>query len=102
MKITYLKIVVALFLLVSCEERGQKVNNVNYPSQTDDYNVRFLFEVDGIRVYKFYHGGEAVFFTNTNGKTEYTKSSTNGRYPTSKKVECICNKNRGEQWNITK
>ena len=102
MKITYLTIVVALFLLVSCEERAQKVNNVNYPSQTDDYNVRFLFEVDGIRVYKFYHGGEAVFFTNTNGKTEYTKSSTNGRYPTSKKVECICNKNRGEQWNITK
>ena len=97
MKITYLTIVVALFLLVSCEERGQKVNNVNYPSQTDDYNVRFLFEVDGIRVYKFYHNGKEVFFTNTNGKTEYTKSSTNGRYPTSKKVECICNKNRGEQ-----
>ena len=92
MKITYLTIVVALFLLVSCEERGQKVNNVNYPSQTDDYDVRFLFEVDGIRVYKFYHGGEAVFFTNTNGKIEYTKSSTNGRYHTSKKVECVCNK----------
>ena len=101
MKITYLTIVVALFLFVSCEERGQKVNNVNYPSQTDDYNVRFLFEVDGIRVYKFYHGGEAVFFTNANGETEYTKSSKNGRYPTSKKVECICNKNRREQWNIT-
>ena len=76
MKITYLTIVVALFLLVSCEERGQKVNNVNYPSKTDNYNVRFLFEVDGIRVYKFNYGNSEVFFTHTNGRTEHNQSYT--------------------------
>ena len=93
MKITYLTIVVALFLLVSCEERGQKVNNVNYPSKTDNYNVRFLFEVDGIRVYKFNYGNSEVFFTNTNGETEHNQSYTiGGKIYTNKKIKCICNK----------
>ena len=93
MKITYLTIVASLILFASCEERGQKVNDVNYPDQTDNYNVRFLFEADGIRVYKFSYNDKVVFFTNTNGKTEYTQSYTiGGKIYTSKKIECICNK----------
>ena len=94
--IIYLMIVASLSLFVSCEESGQKVNNVNYPSKTDNYNVRFLFEVDGIRVYKFSYNDKVVFFTNTNGKTEYTKSYTNGKVHQSKRIECICNKEGGE------
>ena len=96
MKITYLTIVVSLLLLVSCKESGQKVNDVNYPDQTDNYNVRFLFEADGIRVYKFSYNDKVVFFTNTNGKTEYTKNYTNGKVHQSKRIECICNKEGGE------
>ena len=71
--IIYLMIVASLSLFVSCEESGQKVYNVNYPSKTDNYNVRFLFEVDGIRVYKFNYGNSEVFFTNANGKPNITK-----------------------------
>ena len=91
--IIYLMIVTFLSLFVSCEESGQKVNNVNYPSKTDNYNVRFLFEVDGIRVYKFNYGNSEVFFTNTNGETEHNQSYTiGGKIYTNKKIKCICNK----------
>ena len=102
MKIIYLSIVVSLFFLVSCEEIGQKLNNVNYPNQTDDYDVRFLFEVDGVRVYKFYDRGHDVYFTNTNGKIVYTESHPNGNIYTSKTIECICNKEGCEEWNTMK
>ena len=86
-------IVTSLSLFVSCEESGQKVNNVNYPSKTDNYNVRFLFEVDGIRAYKFNYGNSEVFFTNTNGETEHNQSYTiGGKIYTNKKIKCICNK----------
>ena len=91
--IIYLMIVTFLSLFVSCEESGQKVYNVNYPSKTDNYNVRFLFEVDGIRVYKFKYGNSEVFFTNANGKTEHNQSYTiGGKIYTNKKIECMCNK----------
>ena len=90
--IIYLMIVTSLFLFASCEESGQKVYNVNYPSKTDNYNVRFLFEVDGIRVYKFNYGNSEVFFTNANGKTEHNQSYTiGGKIYTNKKIKCICN-----------
>ena len=102
MKIIYLSIVVSLFFLISCEGGGQKVNNVKYPNQTDNYDVRFLFEVDGVRVYKFYNRGNEVYFTNTNGKTVYTESHTNGKIYTSETIECICNKEVSEEWNTTK
>lgn len=38
-----------------------------------DYNVVFLFEYDGIKVYRFkeYCGGDYVYFTNANGRTYY-------------------------------
>ena len=38
-----------------------------------DYNVVFLFEYDGIKVYRFqeYWGGDYVYFTNANGTTYY-------------------------------
>ena len=86
-------IVTSLFLFFFCEESGQKVNNVNYPSKTVNYNVRFLFEVDGIRVYKFNYGNSEVFFTNANGKTEHNQSYTIvGKIYTNKKIKCICNK----------
>ena len=86
-------IVASLFLFASCEESGQKVYNVNYPSKNDNYNVRFLFEVDGIRFNKYNYVNSEVFFTNTNGKTEHNQSYTiGGKIYTNKKIKCICNK----------
>ena len=41
-----------------------------------DYKVKYLFERDGCRVYRFYDRGEYVYFTNCTGEITY-RDSTN-------------------------
>lgn len=71
--------------LTGCEEdpRG-KISTVQQPKEDIDYQVTFLFEVDGVKVYRFYDKGRRVYFTNANGKTEYNYTTThrNSKYGT--------------------
>ena len=63
--------------LTGCGERDQrgKVSLEQQPKTEKDYEVTFLFEVDGVKVYKFYDD-KWVYFTNANGKTEYSYTTT--------------------------
>ena len=37
------------------------------PKNNDTYNVSYLFEHEGCKVYRFYDNGHYVYFTNCNG-----------------------------------
>lgn len=54
-----------------------------------DYNVSFLFEHDGCKVYRFTDGGENIYFTSCNGETSKVQTDTAGV----KRMQTI-NKNR--------
>lgn len=67
MKKKILLILVAILMVVTgCEKKGEKVE-VESQSE-DDFNVEVLFEVDSIRVYRFYDCGEHYYFTNKDNK----------------------------------
>lgn len=91
-----------LLLLAGC-------NGVNGPGSvqpseqsdtTKNYNVRFLFEVDGIRVYSFFDD-RTVYFTNTAGQIGYEYSTTrrNGKHTSTSThyVETLCNSSERPQ-----
>lgn len=73
-KIIFLLTLVFSMFLTGCEKAGTQV-------QTDgakhDFDVQFLFETDGVKVYRFFDAGEYIYFTNANGKTSYV---TGGKY----------------------
>lgn len=90
------KILLSIFavaLLSGCKGNGERVQ----PTQSaDNYRVELLFEVDGVKVYRFYDG-RTVYFTNANGKCRYTDEQVicNGKTTTviSTDVETMCNAN---------
>lgn len=85
MKASRLIIVIALLaMFASCLRQGDPVIPIE---SKDDFKITYLFEVDGIKVYRFYDGGRFIYFTNKVGNIEYT--NINGRQ--SYKVQTICN-----------
>jgi hypothetical protein len=55
-----------------------------------DYEISYLFEHDGCKVYRFFDLGNAVYFTSCNGETNYMADSIT----TIKNTTRIKNKNR--------
>ena len=51
-----------------------------------DYNVVFLFEYNGVKVYRFRDTEtyQCVYFTNANGNTYYEYIQQNGKYNSTK------------------
>lgn len=72
-----MKKLIILFLLgislLSCKKQG---NQVYVSKSLDNFEVSLLFEVDSIRVYRFYDCGRHVYFTSRPGKTSYNGKST--------------------------
>ncbi len=55
------------------------------PKNNSTYNVSYLFEYEGIKVYRFYDNGRYVYFTNCNGEvTSISNDSTQIRTQTIK------------------
>lgn len=48
----------------------EQIRKQEYEQRLKDYDVKFLFECDGVKVYRFYDG-RYVYFTNANGMTYY-------------------------------
>ncbi len=73
-KFTLVLALASLMILTGCTKAGTQV-------QTDgakhDFDVQFLFETDGVKVYRFFDAGEYIYFTNSNGMTSY---KTSGKY----------------------
>ncbi len=63
------------------------------PDSTLNYDVKFLFEVEGVRVYRFFDNGNCIYFTNTTGRTSYDYTRVGGNIVTTEHVETICNGN---------
>ena len=73
-------LVAAIFLLLilaSC--RIQKPISRQEADNNKTYNVQYLFEHDGCKVYRFYDRGRFVYFTNCRGEAISTTDSTTVR-----------------------
>ena len=60
--------------LVSCYGNGIEKTKTN----NDDYDVTYLFEKDGIKVYRFYDGLNYHYFTSC-GETISTQTNRSGK-----------------------
>ena len=65
-------------------------------SDNPSYEVRKLFTVDGVTVYRFYDGGRCIYFTNGNGVVQYTHSQCvkagKSCVPIKRNVVTLCNR----------
>lgn len=91
------KILLSIFavaMLSGCNGDGDRVQTLQ---SSDNFRVEFLFEVDGVKVYRFRDGLRDVYFTNTNGKCGYTDEQviSNGKTSmvVSTDIETMCNAN---------
>lgn len=68
----------------------EQIRKQEYEQRLKDYNVTFLFECDGVKVYRFLDCNELVYFTNTNGMTKYQYTTRSGRFShTTHRVQSI-------------
>ena len=91
-KISTIAILLFAALMVSgCDPSSKPVESDN-PS----YEVRKLFTVDGVTVYRFYDGGRCIYFTNGNGVVQYTHSQCvkagKSCVPIKRNVVTLCNR----------
>lgn len=74
----------------------EQIRKQEYEQRLEDYNVVFLFECNGVKVYRFRDGwdGDYVYFTNANGTTyyEYTKRTSMHSHKTIKVQSLNTNK----------
>lgn len=56
----------------------EQIRKQEYEQRLKDYYVRFLFECNGVKVYRFHDGGEDVYFTDANGMTYYQYTTRTG------------------------
>lgn len=79
-----------MLLFYGCNGKGEQI----IPNETNDnFNVEFLFEVDGVKVYRFEDRGKSIYFTNTNGKCEYTYYNYTGKMLEPIRIQTLCNFN---------
>lgn len=74
-------------LLCGCRKEAQ----ATYSTTNNEIKVDFLFEVDGVRVYRFVDAGHFVYFTNRSGETESSYTTYNGKTHTTHYVKCYNN-----------
>lgn len=72
MKGFYLILFILLPFLISCSI-GQPISK-GAPYNNESYQVEYLFEHDGCKVYRFYDRGNYVYFTNC--RSDVTAIST--------------------------
>ena len=64
-KMKKLLLVFLALICVSCAKEGTYVPSENAKA---DFNIEFLFECDGVKMYRFYDRGRYRYFTTGNGK----------------------------------
>lgn len=80
---------VLVFVVSSCvnnpEQPKQKltkeqIRKQEYEQRLKDYDVKILFECDGVKVYRFRDGLKDVYFTDANGITRYQYTTRTGKF----------------------
>lgn len=66
-KSLFYSVAAAIAVLSSCH--SQKPLTKQPPANNATYQVEYLFEHDGCKVYRFYDRGNVVYFTSCNGQT---------------------------------
>lgn len=67
----------------------EQIRKLEYEQRLKDYNVQFLFECNGVKVYRFYDN-RVVYFTDANGMTHYQNTTRGGKYShTTHRVQSI-------------
>lgn len=89
MKIIFL-VLTFLAGFISCTIPMKKPLYTEATKNNRDYEISYLFEHDGCKVYRFFDLGNAVYFTSCNGETNYMADSIT----TIKNTTRIKNKNR--------
>ena len=56
----------------------EQIRKQEYEQRLKDYDVKFLFECDGVKVYRFTDCGRRVYFTNASGMTYYQHTTRTG------------------------
>jgi hypothetical protein len=67
MKKIFVLLVLVALVLSSCAKAGVSVQGVAVPSGAD-FEMSFLFEVDGCKVYRFRDAGHWRYFSTGNGR----------------------------------
>lgn len=49
----------------------EQIRKQEYEQRLKDYDVQFLFECNGVKVYRFIDQGNDIYFTDANGMTKY-------------------------------
>ena len=60
-----LLLVFLTLVCVSCTKEGTYVPSENAKA---DFNIEFLFECDGVKIYRFYDKGRTRYFATGNGR----------------------------------
>ena len=60
----------------------EQIRKQEYEQKLKDYEVVFLFECNGVKVYRFRdcEMGKLVYFTNANGMTKYQYTTRSGKF----------------------
>lgn len=80
-------IIITSCLLMGCTKDIIKTND----EVVAEKDVKLLFEYDGVKVYRFYDCDRHIYFTNTGGKVEYTRTYHNGKMVRTEEVQTLCN-----------
>lgn len=56
----------------------EQIRKLEYEQRLKDYEVQFLFECNGVKVYRFIDGREVIYFTDANGMTRYQYTTRAG------------------------
>ena len=69
----------------------EQIRKQEYEQRLKDYDVVFLFECNGVKVYRFKDAwrGEYIYFTNANGRTYYKYTRSTGRNSQTIKVQSL-------------
>lgn len=58
----------------------EQIRKQEYEQRLKDYDVQFLFECNGVKVYRFDDLGYVVYFTDANGMTRYQYTTRTGKF----------------------
>lgn len=69
----------------------EQIRKQQYEQKLENYDVVFLFECNGVKVYRFKdkYTGEYVYFTNANGRTYYEYTKRIGKFAITSKVQSL-------------
>lgn len=67
----------------------EQIRKQEYEQRLKDYEVRFLFERNGVKVYRFIDLGYVVYFTDANGMTKYQYTTRSGKVRHTHRVQSI-------------